>query len=462
MSYIAALTYQGKFLIIMPLARNFNLEIFLHAGKLPHEIYSHRFEEKYDSKEAFPWLRKERVVQKAMIEEMSQIAGALAWLHNGLDIAQEDKLFVAHMDLKPENILIYGDPRNVNTPVGRWTLTDFGISAFYRDPKAPLNGLQNRQTRSSFEVVDVSSDQVHGGYGPYRSPEASLTGKHFDPRCCDLWSYGGILLDILAFAMHNDLGVQKLREARRRDLCDCFFSASFPSARKKTKDNVNMFQLKGSIIGWRDEVLDQSDSKWINMCLKLAFDRCLIIDHQKRWPMSKIKEELSNIHQQILSPGGFSNIPSNHITRGSRHHFGTNRSITKMGKFGGMKAFSMFRSRSEPNDLQAKSGYSNGEEHWDPQCTPRSKSIVPLKSSSSTLDNSLHIERTNEVHCEACEVLILTVLKVLGETNATSLKICGTSFSLVRSARAQIAIEAARTLFMMGLMRRSLILWYPI
>ena len=384
MSHIAALTYNGKYLIVMPMAVNLNLEIFLHVGRPPNYIYSCQFEHKYNFQEVFPWLKTQQDVQRATIGEIAQIAGALTWLHNGLDIAEEDKLFLAHMDLKPENILIYGDPRDIHTPAGKWMLTDFGISASYRDPSPPFSDRESERPPGSSTNEQMPFYPSQRGHGPYQSPEASLDDDQIDPRGCDLWSYGGILLDILAFATEKDVGVRKLRAARAAERSDRFFTNSSPSNRRKLKGTGELFQLKPTIVYWKNDILDHSDIRWVEACLKLAFDQCIVIDPRSRGSMSRIREELGSIHQQLLNPGRRSSVPSPRSAHGGSYPLVPNRSATENSNSRGNKTFSMFKLRAMQRKLQMTTPeYSSSQTSDGSQEESQCKCVSWILTSSS-------------------------------------------------------------------------------
>lgn len=103
--------------------------------------------------------RGERLTEKEVARLMTQIGGALTYLHN-----LPTKIY--HLDIKPDNILIDSH--------GNYILTDFGIS----------NEIRNTMLRSS---------RLKGETLTYRSPERimnySLSDKH------DVFSFGVVLLE---------------------------------------------------------------------------------------------------------------------------------------------------------------------------------------------------------------------------------------------------------------------------
>ncbi len=79
-----------------------------------------------------------------MIEEASNLADAIRWLHAGLRISGK-VLVCCHMDLKLDNVLVY--LKHKSAPVGWWKISDFGISSMTErqyetpDPRRPSPSL---------------------------------------------------------------------------------------------------------------------------------------------------------------------------------------------------------------------------------------------------------------------------------------------------------------------------------
>ncbi len=92
-----------------------------------------------------------------MVEEASNLADAIRWLHAGLRISGK-VLICCHMDLKLDNVLVY--LRHTASPVGWWKISDFGISSMTErqhetpDPRRPsASFLEVQEVRSPAESL---------------------------------------------------------------------------------------------------------------------------------------------------------------------------------------------------------------------------------------------------------------------------------------------------------------------
>ena len=90
------------------------------------------------------------------------------------------------MDLRPENVLV---TRINNSTVGRWQVSDFGISVF----KLPSSADGQYQ-------ATASPTFPKRGPGKFTAPEFEDETRRLASTKSDVWSFGGILAYVLAFA----------------------------------------------------------------------------------------------------------------------------------------------------------------------------------------------------------------------------------------------------------------------
>ena len=128
--HLATIVHGSNYMILLPWARHLDLHIFLLEGH-KYDVDTRKETEVYDFEMAFPNMQKGRFVG-AVYVQMANLASALHWLHQGITNVgvRRERVQAAHMDLKPDNILI---DDAVDHPVGKWLLTDFGISAMKKD-----------------------------------------------------------------------------------------------------------------------------------------------------------------------------------------------------------------------------------------------------------------------------------------------------------------------------------------
>jgi ankyrin repeat protein len=142
-----------------------------------------------------------------LIQESAKLAGALAYLHKGLD-GDIPGLSCWHMDLKPENILVFHGDTPEFPKVGKWKISDFGISI--------ITGPKETGTIVTVtEFVDALTQRQKAMRppGPYQPPD----GDSFGPRS-DVWSLGCILTRVLALGLEGGTGLTQLDELRKTDV----------------------------------------------------------------------------------------------------------------------------------------------------------------------------------------------------------------------------------------------------
>lgn len=211
MKHIAALAHGGNVMILLPMAEHFDLDVFLRGGFKPTRDTDDA-RQLYDFDSRFPKL-KDADLGLMLVKELCELASAVRWLHEGSEASQELYRSLAHMDLKPENILIVEDS---NSPIGRWMLSDFGVSLFGLSKDISQGG-STRTTASSY----VNGPQR--GCGTYQPPE--IKHETIDGRKCDVWSFGCILLDVMSFALGRTELFYEVRRLRNCGGDDYFYQS---------------------------------------------------------------------------------------------------------------------------------------------------------------------------------------------------------------------------------------------
>ncbi len=147
-----------------------------------------------------------RITLKTLLAESSALAGALQFLHEGLQFPDQIA-GCCHMDLKPDNIFVFYEP---DCPVGRWKIADFGISAIreLKNSTVKVAGVgDDKAPQDSKKTIETKWKR---GPGPYVAPEVSR-GSEKVGRTSDIWSYGCILVDIIASRMTEEASVESLK-----------------------------------------------------------------------------------------------------------------------------------------------------------------------------------------------------------------------------------------------------------
>jgi serine/threonine protein kinase len=191
------LFYRGEHHILLPWADHFDLDYFLREG------YPYLGEPLYDFKLRFPKIKPATMLRDTCVQ-MYYISDALKWLHTGFVGHLQRRVHFAHMDLKPNNILI---DRDRESTVGKWILTDFGISTFKEDDEAASADLV------SFENLTFRTTPARQP-GAYQPPETEKTDQRSAGRRGDIWAFGCIFAEVLSFALGQRAAVEGFRRSR--------------------------------------------------------------------------------------------------------------------------------------------------------------------------------------------------------------------------------------------------------
>ncbi|OOF99182.1 hypothetical protein ASPCADRAFT_204847 [Aspergillus carbonarius ITEM 5010] len=156
----------------------------------------------------------------------------------------------AHLDLKPDNILIRKADDSI---VGKWMISDFGISAIepHRDGSRPALSVGYR-----YRQLTIETDPKHRA-GTYLPPEAidrgattAVTDKV--GRQSDIWAYGCIFSEVLAWAIGRSVVVNELAESRGKNArSDTFWEES---SGQNLSPQPTGYKLREPVAAWLDKV----------------------------------------------------------------------------------------------------------------------------------------------------------------------------------------------------------------
>ncbi|KAL4987702.1 ankyrin repeat-containing domain protein [Aspergillus falconensis] len=219
-----------------------------------------------------------------LMQEASNLAGALAFLHGGPSPQHggpNSRQLVCHRDLKPANILVF---KEAGMPVGKWKISDFGISVFSVPEARPsLGGTFSYMPKRSFP-------------GTYQSPEV-FYGEEFG-RNSDVWSLGCILVRILAFGMGGNV-LKDLDNGRSGVVIDgksynydCFHCKQPPV-------------LNPHIERWVKELPSNPNVQFPReacQLLRRLLLKALEVDKEARLTAKEVKDKLEHIHRILLPP----------------------------------------------------------------------------------------------------------------------------------------------------------------
>ncbi|KAF1355798.1 kinase-like protein [Lizonia empirigonia] len=223
-THLAAFFYRSEHIILLPWADRYDLHLFLLEG---HDQWEKKI---YDFDTIFGDPSQDDIVRDSY-KQLVNIAAALKWLHE--DVRPLNKhLYFAHMDLKPDNILIDNDDHDRST-VGKWVLTDFGISAFKESTEQEDDkyvSIRDYVERKNL-TMDTSARRYEGAYQPpemeRRDQVSGGPGNQFHRRRAgrrgDIWSFGCIFSEVIAFCVGRSEEVIAFRNARRENYGNDYF-----------------------------------------------------------------------------------------------------------------------------------------------------------------------------------------------------------------------------------------------
>ncbi|KAL2277163.1 hypothetical protein FJTKL_00174 [Diaporthe vaccinii] len=175
----------------------------------------------YDVDEQFPRAADAHQLKMSLLGQSKNLASALEFLHNGFTTSANDwKIKCAHLDLKPSNILIFETSQR-DEVVGNWKLCDFGISVFGAER---LQGSPTVELGSAGDFFNRVENTIRTSPrripGSYQAPEIEHSDDRRNPdfgaRTSDIWSFGAIFAEVLAFAEGRASAVESFKQERRR------------------------------------------------------------------------------------------------------------------------------------------------------------------------------------------------------------------------------------------------------
>ena len=227
-THLAAILQETNFIIIFPHSRYGDLRGLLYGDKY-HSGTALLFESLKDLNVS-DYRR-----QRNILSEIQMISDALRWLHHELLVENSLSIVFSHKDLKPANILIDGHPEHL---MGKWCLSDFGISAFDEETGEmatniqPVGGAtQITQTRLNRTVDGGPSrptmrEPAEVEIGAYQAPEV-IQDPHIGSRRSDVWSLVCIFTEVLAFVLGGTEEVKSFKDLRQKGHNDSGFFRDF-------------------------------------------------------------------------------------------------------------------------------------------------------------------------------------------------------------------------------------------
>lgn len=255
-----------------------------------------------------------------LVKESYLLADALAFLHEGL--YKETRYTLAHNDLKPENILVfYPNSKKIEErfPVGQWKIADFGLAKIKAQCEPtrikrnsnrqnltpePQRGmgtvadidLTHRRVRSASGASFRSDDMTKSKQDPgrYSAPEIEGIGEaQPDARKADIWAFGCVLAEVLAFGVNPSL-VDELRK-------EC----ELPEHLDQRFYDMTTNETKPTVRNWLKELDSKCESRrfrkeWIKKCANLICDNILVRDPRGRSSAKEIRTRLESIYEEMV------------------------------------------------------------------------------------------------------------------------------------------------------------------
>ncbi|KAF2132834.1 kinase-like protein [Dothidotthia symphoricarpi CBS 119687] len=270
--HLSILFHGDEHLILFPWADHSDLHVFLLGG------YTMAREQVYDFNLRFPKVTDGTLIAD-ICTQMRNIASALEWLHRGIEHpeARQNRIHLAHMDLKPDNILIDSD-EGAST-VGKWVLTDFGISTLKEGNEA--NIMTIRDVFENF-TINTSPQRDAGAYQPPEVQAMTNPGKGIAGRGGDIWSFGCIFAETIAFALNRTDGVKSFRNDRKAGHRNNYFYEETQSSFQNLTSTKAYRVRRGAELWLRKLPRDYSfPNRAIECCVETLFDILKVHKNQR-------------------------------------------------------------------------------------------------------------------------------------------------------------------------------------
>ncbi|PYH34244.1 kinase-like protein [Aspergillus neoniger CBS 115656] len=275
-----------NYYIFFPYAEHGDLYHFLYGGAGSYELHNQ-----------FPGIPEESdtAILKPLLYQCWALACAILWLHDYIQVDGEH-IMCAHLDLKPDNILIMNDASSV---VGKWMISDFGISVL--EPQK-LGSSRPLSVRGCYREPTIEVNP-HRGRGTYRPPEAIIrTGSTVMAnkigRRSDIWAYGCIFTEVLAWAIGRREGVRHLAETRQIEATnDYYWDERFVQS---LSPQATGFKVRDSVVRWLEHHQNSTErvvGEWVKTIKDI-----LIIDKEHRPKAQKVEEYVRGVYKSCDLP----------------------------------------------------------------------------------------------------------------------------------------------------------------
>jgi serine/threonine protein kinase len=307
MLHIATIIHGFDFNILFPVAKHYDLEIFLNSG-YSREKGTANAECIYDFKKEFPEYSG-AARYTSVIWEMYTLADALLWLHEQLNIKDKPGLCCAHMDFTPANILIDAAE---DSPAGKWKITDFGISVFQslnlgdNDDTVTVPGLKTigdlgiRLANPEATTIGARLTQE----GTYHPPEAHHLGSRNVGRKSDIWSFGCVLMMVLTFALGGTEFCDKFGNERLRGQKGDFFYFVEEKRDRLLSSGVGLSLVPNRAVETWLKIQPKANPElahWLTPCAKLIKKMLQIEPPKKRPGAKEVSDKLKCIYELARS-----------------------------------------------------------------------------------------------------------------------------------------------------------------
>ena len=238
-----------------------------------------------------------------MAIEVACLAEALDYLHYNLRLEDGERSYCIHHDLKPDNILVVLEARG--SSVGKWKITDFGLSQFKRSKANGAHG-----GHDAFEhapsvrntLIPSSMTSPKRNPGPFVAPETEKQGQKAVGRESDIWSLGCIWILVMSFMIGGKVGAQEFDRRRGRQRSPNKKSTSYETDYNYRDDGRGGLEVNPDVIAWLDEqkALKSRGDDWLGKGIGLALDM-LKIDMKSRPNAKTVQDRLFEVVTSLKS-----------------------------------------------------------------------------------------------------------------------------------------------------------------